>query len=59
MKLVSTWQSISEMTRLGSEATIIQLHAFILFFFVEPIYGWSSHGIQFFFEILKDDTDMK
>ncbi len=32
----------------------------LLFFFVEPIHGWSSHGIQFFFWILKEFyADMK
>ncbi len=32
----------------------------LLFFFVEPINGWSTHGIQFFFLILKEFyTDMK
>ncbi len=32
----------------------------LLFFFVEPIYRSSTHGIQFFFLILKEFyTDMK
>ncbi len=26
----------------------------LLFFFVELIHGWSTHGIQFFFLILKE-----
>ncbi len=32
----------------------------LLFFFVEPLHGWSTYGIQFFFLILKEFyTDMK
>ncbi len=32
----------------------------LLFFFVDPIHGWSTHGIQFLFLILKEFyIDMK
>ncbi len=32
----------------------------LLFFFVEPIHGWSTHEIKFFFLILKEFyTDIK
>ncbi len=32
----------------------------LFFFFVEPIHGWSTHGIQLFFLILKEFySDMK
>ncbi len=32
----------------------------LLFYFVEPIHGWSTHRIQLFFKILNEFyTDMK
>ncbi len=31
----------------------------LLFFFVEPIHGWSTHGIQFFLILKESYTDTK
>ncbi len=30
-----------------------------LFFFAEPIHGWSTHGIQFFLILKESYTDLK
>ncbi len=45
---VSTWQSISEMTRLGLEATIIRLHTFIFLCRNNPWIKYPRNSILFF-----------
>ncbi len=48
---VSTWQSIFEMTRLGSEATIIRLNAFIFLCRTNPCWvKYTRNSILFSFE---------
>ncbi len=54
---VSTWQSIFQMTRLGSETTIIRLHAFI--FFVNQSMGEVPTEFNFFLILKEFYTDMK